>query len=168
MGQYAAALFREASWVAFRFLPDDAAGHMFARLPIPTAIRWLELHASSDPLRLIDFARSQLARKDYRDAISAIRRGYTLKLNDNQKQRLEELSRLIDAQASVGSTRYLPLICQAKDGSWIDEFLTFRDDFEFADAVHEVMAAFGELRGRHKEPAKKVFDEARQLFQQGK
>ncbi len=168
MGEYAATLFGEASWATFRFLPDDTAGHMFGRLPIAAAIRWLESHASSDPVSLIDLAASQLARKDYRDAISTIRRVRTLNIDDNQKRRLEELSRLIDTQASVGIAKYLPLIRQAKDGSWIDEFLTFRDDFEFADAADEVMAAFTELRGRHKDPAKKAFGEARQLFQQGK
>jgi hypothetical protein len=30
------------------------------------------------------------------------------------------------------------------------------------------MTAFANLRARHEEPAKKNFDEARQLFQQGK
>ena len=78
------------------------------------------------------------------------------------------MSRLIDAQASADAAKYLPLIRQAKDGSWIDGFLAFRDDFEFAGTAHEVMAAFVELRARHREPAQKAFSEARQLFQQGK
>ena len=60
------------------------------------------------------------------------------------------------------------MIRQAKDGSWIDGFLTFRDDFEFAGAAHEVMAAFAQLRARHDGSANKAFAEARQLFQQGK
>jgi predicted esterase len=168
IGQYAATLFGEASWTAFQFFPDDTAGHMFGRLPVSAAIRWLESHASSDPASLINFATSQLSKKDYHNAIAAIRRARTLNIDESQKRQLDELSRPINAQASAGAAKYLPLIRQAKDGSWIDKFLTFRDDFEFTDAGHEVMAAFAELRGRHKDPAIKAFSEARQLFQQGK
>ena len=168
MGQYAATLFGEANWPAFRFFADDAGGHMFARLPIGPAIRWLESHASNDPAILVDFAGSQLSQKAYRDAIAALRHLRTLNLNESQKHRVEELSRSIDAQASADAARFLPLIRQAKDGSWIDGFLAFRDDFEFTDAAHDVMAAFAELRMHQMDPAKKAFGEARQLFQQGK
>jgi predicted esterase len=168
MGQYAATLFGEADWTAIRFLPDDTAGHMFGRLPVGAAIRWLESHASSDPPSLINFAASQLSKKDFRDAIAAVRRARTLKLDEDQKRQLDELTRSINTQVSVGAAKYLPLIHQAKDSSWIDDFLSFRDDFEFAGVAHEVMATFTELRARHQDPAKKAFDEARQLFQQGK
>jgi predicted esterase len=85
MGQYAATLFSESSWPAFRFFMDDTAGHMFARLPVGSAIRWLESHASNDPASLIDFATSQLEQKAYRDVIAALRRVRTLILNESQK-----------------------------------------------------------------------------------
>ena len=71
-------------------------------------------------------------------------------------------------RSSADAAKYVSLIRQAKDGSWIDGFLAFRDDFEFADSAHEVMAAFAELRARHRDSAKKAFGEARQAFQQGK
>ncbi len=168
MGQYAATLFSEAGWPAFRFFTDDTAGHMFARLPIDPAIRWLESHASDDPDRLLDFATSRFAQKGYRDTIAALRRAGTLDLNESQKLRALELRRSIDARASSDATKYLGLIRQNKDGSWIDGFLAFRDDFEFADVAHEVMTAFAELRVKHVEPARRAFGEARQLFQNGK
>ena len=60
------------------------------------------------------------------------------------------------------------MIREAKDGSWIDGFLAFRDDFEFAPAAKDAMTAFAELRARHEAPAKKAFGDARQLFQEGK
>jgi predicted esterase len=168
MGQYAATLFGEAGWPAFRFFTDDSAGHMFARLPVGPAIRWLESQASNEPTRLLDFAATRLSQKGYRDAIAALRRVRTLKMNATQERAALELSRSIDSQASIGAARYLPLVSQDKGGSWIDGFLTFRDDFEFADAAEDVMAAFAKLRARHQEPAKKALGESRQLFQQGK
>ena len=57
---------------------------------------------------------------------------------------------------------------QAKNGSWIDGFLAFRDDFEFARSAQQAMAAFAKLRTIHEETARKALGEARQLFQQGK
>ena len=78
------------------------------------------------------------------------------------------MSHSIDTRASADAAKYLPLIRQVKDNSWIDGFLAFRDDFEFAGAAQDVMAAFGALRASQLDPAKKAFGEARQLFQQGK
>ena len=167
-GQYAASLFSEANWPAFRFFTDDNAGHMFARLPVGQSIRWLESHASNDPESLINFAASQLHEKAYRDAIAALRRAHTIKLNDSQKRQVQELNQSINTHAATGVAKFLPLVRQANDNSWIDDFLAFRDDFEFAESAHEVMAVFADLRARHKDPAQKAFAEARQLFQQGK
>ena len=56
--------------------------------------------------------------------------------------------------------KYLPLVRKAKDGSWIDGFLAFRDDFEFAQPAQRVMAAFAELRKTQDVAAQKAFGEA--------
>jgi hypothetical protein len=167
MGQYAATSFGESSWPSLRFFTDDTAAHMFARLPVNQAIRWLEAQSSKNPKVLIDFADSSIKQNAYRDAIAAIARARTLTLDDSQKRRLAELSRTIDSKAESGATKYLPLIKKAKDGSWIDGFLDFRDQFEFAPRARQVMAAFAELRKSHEEPAKKAFNEASQFFRQG-
>jgi pimeloyl-ACP methyl ester carboxylesterase len=168
MGQYAASLFGEAGWPAFHFFTDDTAAHMFARLPVGPAIRWLEAMSSDEPAALIDFAEKSSSKKAYRDAIAAIGRARTLKLDASQKGRLDKLSKAIDAKAAEGAAKYLGLIQQAKDGSWIEGFLAFRDDFEFAPAARETMAAFADLRKKHDPPAQRAVGEARQLFQQGK
>ncbi len=168
MGQYAATLFGESDWQAIRFFTDDNAMHMFGRLPVGPAIRWLETSASSDPAVLLEFAAKRLEQGGYRDAISALNRAGTLSLDQAQKHRAEELGRAVEAKAKAGAGKYLPLIREAKDGAWIDGFLAYRDDFEFSPAAHELMAAFTELRAKHEEPAKKAFAEARGLFQQGK
>jgi predicted esterase len=167
MGQYAATLFGEAGWPAFRFFADDNGAHMFARLPVGQVIRWLEAQASRDSVTLLDFAATRLKEKGYRDAIAALHRARSLSPDESQKRRADELGREIKDKAAAGAARFLPLMREAKDGSWIDGFLAFRDDFEFADDAHDTMAAFAELRAKHVEPATKAFNEARQRFQQG-
>ena len=165
--QYAADLFRNAGWPAFHFFSDETANHWFARLPIGTAIHWLETQASTDPVILLNFAASQLAQSQYRDAIAALHRAKTFRLDDTQKHRLDELNHVVNAKAATGAMKYLPLIRAAKDGTWIDDFLAFRADFEFAEAAGDAMAAFAELRNRHEEPAKKASAEALKFFQDG-
>ena len=107
---------------------------------------------------------SRSLKKDYRDAIAAICRAHTLNPDESQKQRLDELSRSINTQASAGAVKYLHLIRQVKDSSWFDEFLSFRDDFQFTNVAQEVMATFTELRARHQEAAKKAFGEGASCF----
>ena len=80
-GAYAAGLFLDAGWPAFRLFADDDAGHMFARLPVGPAIRWLEAMASDDPRALLDFAERRWKESGRRDAIAAVRRAKDLKLD---------------------------------------------------------------------------------------
>jgi predicted esterase len=167
-GQYAATLFSEESWPAFRFFTDDKAAHMFARLPVGPAIRWLEALASHDPTVLLEFAANRLKEEGHRDAIAALRRISELKPDESQRRRAAEMESVIAAKATPAAAKYLPLVRGAKpnQGAWIDDFLAFRDEFEFAKPAREVMAAFAELRKRHEGPAKTAFLEANQLFRQ--
>jgi predicted esterase len=168
MGEYAATIFGEANWPAFRFFADNTgAAHMFARLPVNQAIRWLEAQSSDDPAKLLDFAEQRVKANGYRDAIAAVNRARGLTLNEPAKQRLDRLTRQIDSKAVAGARQFLAKIRDAKDNSWVDGFLTYRDDFEFAPAAKEVMDAFNALRARQDPPSQKAMNQARAAFQQG-
>ena len=188
MGEYGATIFGEAGWPAFLFYADTSgAGHRFGLLPVDDAIRWLEAQASDDPAKLLDFAEKSLKTKRYRDAIAALNRAGTLLKSAaggaagaadsagagdaSVKERLDRLTREVDAQADAGAKKFLPLI--GKDGpgkAWIDDFLAYRDDFEFSSAAgaRQAMQAFNALRAEHEVPAKKTLDEARAAFNQGR
>ena len=77
-GSYAYGLFLDAGWPAVRLFDDATAGHMFARLPVGPAIRWLEVMTSDNPNALLGFADRRLKDHGYRDAIAATsaRRGF--------------------------------------------------------------------------------------------
>jgi hypothetical protein len=167
MGEYAATIFGEANWPAYRFFADNTgAAHMFARLPVRDAIRWLEAQNSTDPARLLSFAEESAKAKRYRDVIAAINRLQDKKLDDAMKKRLDKLGSDIDTKAAAGAKQFLPKINDPKAKNWIDPFLAYRDDFEFAPAAREVMEAFVKLRAEHEKPANKLFNEARAAFQQ--
>jgi hypothetical protein len=168
MGRYAATLFGESGWPAFHFFTSDTAGHNFQELPVRAAIRWMESLISNDPVALLGFAEKQVEAGRDRDAIAALRRARTLKGNDQEKPRADRLGASIDARAKPGADEYLPKIQQNADSSWIDGFLAYRDEFEFADSARAVMDAFAALRKQHEPIARRAFGEARAAFQQGK
>jgi len=168
VGEYAADLFRESGWPAFRFLTDDTAGHMFARLPVGAAIRWLESLATSDPLALLEFAESRARDGAPHDALVALRKARSLDLSAAQKARADALRATLESEAAAGAKALLPRIKENKDAAWIEDFRTFRDRYEFADAAREVTTSFEALRARHTEPAQAANNEANRLFQQGK
>ncbi len=139
---YAYGLVLDAGWPAVRLFEDDTAGHMFGRLPVGPAIRWLEIMNSDDPKTLLDFADNRLKDHGYRDAIAATRRARGLSLDAKAKAHLDSLLKTIDEAAAPKAKTYVEAIRAGKDSSWVDGFLTFRDDFEFADAAAEATAAF--------------------------
>jgi predicted esterase len=165
---YAHGLFLDAGWPAVRLFDDTAAGHMFARLPVDRAIRWLETMASEDPARLLDLAERRIGEHAYRDAIAAVRRARTSTLDAPAKGRLAKLLAAIDAEASPRAATFLRAIRANKDGTWIDDFLAYREQFQLAEPAAEVMAAFESLRSTQRAPAEALLGEARGLFQQGR
>jgi predicted esterase len=168
MGRYAAATFGENGWPAIRLFTSDTAGHMFVHLPVGEAIRWLEAMASDDPEVLVAFAGKQAEAGRYHDAIAALRKAKGLKQTDAQRQRADRLRASIDAKAKSKADGLLPRIKANADGSWVDDFLAFRDEFEFADGARGAMDAFAALREQHEPAARRVFEEAMMLFRQGK
>jgi predicted esterase len=168
LGTYGSGLFLDAGWPAVRFFTSDGAGHMFGLLPVGRAIRWLEALASDDPKVLLDFAEARLKEPARRDAIAALRKVKGLKLDPPAKARFDKLAGEIDAQATAKGKAFLTKIKANKDNGWVDSFLAFRDEFEYADAASPAMTAFSALRAEHEPPAKKAMGEARQAFQQGR
>ncbi len=166
--RYAADLFGENGWPALRLFTSDTAGHQFMRLPVGEAIRWLEAMASDDPRILVDFAEKQARAGRYRDAIAALRKAKGLEQADAVKQRADRLRASIDIKAKAKAGEYAIKIRANRDNSWVDGFLAFRDEFEFADGARAAMDAFGALRKKQEPDARRLFNEAMMLFRQGK
>jgi predicted esterase len=167
-GEYAATLFGQSDWLAFHFFVDEkGAGHRFALLPVREAIRWLEAQSSDDPRGLVTFAEKQLKAGGYRDAIAALNRAQTLHPDAPTKAKLDRLIGAINTQAAAGGKRFLSKIQANQSGDWIDDFLAYRDNFEFAPAAQPAMQAFNALRTQQEPEAIKVMNQARGAFQQG-
>ena len=136
-------------------------------LPVGEAIRWLETMASQQSKVLIDFAEKQAKAGHYRDAIAAFRKVKDLKQTPAEKQQADRLRGSIDTKAKAKANEYLIKIRSNRNGSWIDGFLAFRDEFEFSDGARPVMAAFEALRKKQEPDAQRLFNEAIMQFRQG-
>jgi hypothetical protein len=141
---------------------------MFMMLPVGDAIRWLEAMASDEPEVLLAFAEKQAEAGRYRDAIAALRNAKGLKQADAQKQRADRLRASIDNKAKAKADEFLAKIKANADGSWVDGFLAFRDEFEFADGARAAMDAFEALRKQHEPLAQRAFEAGIMLFRQGR
>ncbi len=166
-GQYAADLYGDNGWPSIHLFTSETAGHKFMLLPVREAIRWLEVMASQEPKVLIDFAENQAKAGHYRDAIAALRKVKDLKQTPAEKQRADRLRGSIDTKAKAKANEYLIKIRSNRNGSWVDGFLAFRDQFEFSDAARSVTAAFEALRKKQEPDAQRLFNEAIMQFRQG-
>ena len=166
-GQYAAELFGENGWPWLHLFTSETAGHRFMLLPVGEAIRWLEAMASEEPKVLIDFAEKQAKAGQYRDAIAALRKAKGLKQDPALKQRADRLRGSIETKAKAKASEFLIKIRANRNGSWVDGFLAFRDEFEFADSARAAMAAFEALRKKQEPDAQRLFQEAIMQFRQG-
>lgn len=152
----------EQGFPALRLFTNDA-GHGFSSLPWIAAVEWLEALASGDAAVLAKFAQQALDEDRFRDAMAAVLRLRKLAPADNTAK---AIAAKVDEYAAADAERFAKAIAEPGDGAWIDDFLAFRDKFEFADAARDVMAKFAALRAQHEGPANKLFGEARVAFNQ--
>jgi pimeloyl-ACP methyl ester carboxylesterase len=153
----------EHSFPALRLFANDA-GHGFASLPWLAAVEWLELLAGDDVGALAKGAQAAFDDGRYRDAMAAVQRLRKLAPADATAK---AIAAKVDDKAGADAQRFVKQLAAPGDGKWIDDFLAFRDQFEFADCAAEAMKKFAALRGEHEAPAKKLQGEARGAFNQG-
>jgi hypothetical protein len=153
----------EHGFPTLRLFANDA-GHGFSSLPWRDAVEWLEAMASAEPKVLAKAGQEALDADRFRDATAAVLR---LRAVAPADAAAKAIAAKVDEYAIGDVDRFATAMAAPGDGAWIDDFLVFRDKFEFADATRDVMAKFSGLRAGHEAPAKKLVDEARTKFNQG-
>ena len=144
---------------------DNNAGHGFSSLPWIDAVEWLLAITSDDPEVLEQHGQQALDDDRHRDAMAFARRLRTL---DGGQKAGDRIAAEVDEYAEGDVERFRKALAEPGDGDWIDDFLTWRDDYEFADCAAPLMQSFARLRAEHDPRAAELKGEARKLFQQGK
>ena len=110
--------------------------------------------SSDDSNRLVAVAESSIESENYRDAVAALRRLERIDTDEQVKESAVELMDKITAAANPQLAKLTAAITANKNGEWADDFLEFRNQFEFAPCARELMQMHEELRLIHQEPAR--------------
>lgn len=163
---YAHAAFLDDGFPALRLFDHPTAAHMFAVLPVREAVRWLDALTSDDVDALVTFGEARAAEDGWRDAIAAARRARTLPAG-KASTRLTALEARIDAAAKADAPTHAAAIAKDADGTWVDAFLAWRAQFEFAPAAKPAMDAYAALRAKHQPEADARQQAGRKAMQAG-
>jgi thioredoxin-like negative regulator of GroEL len=143
------------------FAPE--AGHPYDFLPVNEAVEWLDGMSSPDSGKLAEFARKRAAAGEWRDVAGALHRAKSLKAEG----KLAEAAAALNAAASKELETHQAALKANKDGTWMNAYLAWHDQFEFAPVAAPVVAAYRALQKEHDGNADALIDEARKDFQAG-
>jgi predicted esterase len=142
------------------FAPENA-GHPWAFLPVDEAVRWLDAFHAREPEELLAFARQSAADGRARDALAALERLDEKKPKPPLVKSATELRAELETAARPTLERLEPLVSADADGSWIEDFLAFRDEYAHLPAAARLMQSYASLRARQEEKADELFYAAR-------
>lgn len=165
-GRIAHDWFQDAGFPRIRMFTDSGAGHMFGRLPVDKALEWVESQLSTDPEKLLKFAESSIDRKEFADALAALKRCYQLDTKGKFRERIKKLIQPLDKECMAASKELEKMMSDAKDDSWVSSFLDFRNKFKLADSAKKVLDTYAKLRRQHESPAEELYLKAVSYFQQ--
>ena len=159
---------RRNGWPGLRLFASETAGHKFMLLPVGEAIRWLEIDGLRRPQgpgrfrREAGQGRTSIATPSPRSA-----RPRTSSRPPPRNSEPTACAARSTPRRRRRPTNILIKIKANRNGSWVDSFLAFRDQFEFSDGARPAMAAFEALRKKQEPDAQRLFNEAIMQFRQG-
>ncbi|MEM7314793.1 MAG: hypothetical protein AAF497_16730, partial [Planctomycetota bacterium] len=157
--QYAFRRFLAYDFPNVRFI-SPPSGHPYDFLPVGQAVRWLDRMTSRDPEVLHSFGTKLIKEKKWRDVGTLLAHAE----RTDSKADLMKIRDAFEAAASAQAKSHLQSINANKDSDWVNDFLSWQEDFGQSKAAKPVVAAFRKLQAEHNEPAKKLRSEARKLF----
>ncbi|MDA1194425.1 MAG: hypothetical protein O2894_04510 [Planctomycetota bacterium] len=119
---------------------------------------------SDDVEALLESAVAAQGAGEHREALALLTRARRLGAKEAQVRQAGAAS---EEAAQAGVARWLPIVRANVDGTWIDEFLVFRAQFEHATCAAELMQLFLALRAVHDPVADDLNKQAREAFQRG-
>jgi predicted esterase len=152
-GDYNYDRFAAHSFPMLTYLKPNAS-HAYDFLPIGETIAWLDVMSTNDARKLAEA---------WHDVAGALARAEKI----GARAKLAAVVAKLDAASGKDADRLLEAIKKNKDATWVDDFLAWRDEFEFAPAAKPVMAAYAKLQKKHDKPAEDLINEARKAFRSG-
>ena len=161
-GSYNFDRFRESAFPYAGFFTADVA-HGYDFLPFADAIRWMDALTTTDAKALLAYGKKRLEERGWRDVAAVCLRAHALK---KSSKAFKDLEAALDAEAGKDLARWTEAVKENRDASWIDGFLRWKEQFEFAPAAEPVMKEFAKLREAHDAEAERLIGEARKAFRE--
>jgi predicted esterase len=153
--------FLDCGFPAVRLFSDPHAAHMFARLPIEPAVRWLAAQSSEDPQVLADLAKAELAAERPRTASAAALRAVARKAKGGALSGAQAVLKQLEKQVAAEQKSLQKKMQANADGSWIDEFLAFRSRFALLPGAAGLLDRHARLRAAQQKKGDELFYAAR-------
>jgi len=161
---YAFSGFLDDGFPMIRLIDETQVGHAFGLLPIDDAIQWLELMSSDEPAEIVQSIDELVQQGRMRDAVALLNRLELMQVDAEIIEPANAIRAQIEDKIKQQSARFRDLIKVNENADWVEPFLEFRSEYQFAPTADEAMQEFTRLRQQHEEPAEKIFNEARVLF----
>ncbi|MBL8900581.1 MAG: hypothetical protein JNM84_23320 [Planctomycetes bacterium] len=153
--------FEDGGFPAVRLFSDPRAAHMFARLPIEPAVRWLAAQSSSDPQVLAELAKAELEGEQPRSASAAALRAQALKAKGAPLAAAQAVLKQLEKQAAAEQKTLKKAMQANADGAWADGFLTYRSRYALLPSSKGLLDRYAELRKDQESKGDELFYAAR-------
>ncbi|MBK9384916.1 MAG: hypothetical protein IPN34_08885 [Planctomycetes bacterium] len=153
--------FDDGGFPAVRLFADPHAAHMFARLPIEPAVRWLAAQSSPDPQVLAELAKAELQAERPRTASAAALRAQALKAKGAALAASQSVLKQLEKLAASEQKTLKKAMQVNADGSWVDAFLSYRSRFALLPSSKALLERHAELRKAQEKQGEKLFYAAR-------
>jgi predicted esterase len=138
-------------------------GHAFDFLPVADVVKWLDVLSTKDATVLATFARERADAGAWRDVAAAVERAKVLKA----ETKVTDAAKRLDEAAKKDAPALLAKVKANTDGSWVDAYLAWQDQFEFAPSAKPLVDAYRGVQEDHDLVAEKRIGEARACFRAG-
>lgn len=153
--------FEDGGFPAVRLFSDPHAAHMFARLPIEPAVRWLAAQSSSDPQVLAGLAKAELDEGRPRTASAAALRALARKAKGGALASAQAVLKQLEKQAAPEQKTLKKALAADADGSWADAFLAYRSRYALLPSSKSLLERHAELRAGQRAKGDELFHAAR-------
>lgn len=168
MSQWALESFEEADFPMVRLFTDDRAGHMFARLPVDKAVRWLEAMAEEDINRQLDAAEEWARTERERDAMVPIARAGRMLSNGFDSPELMQRVAPLHAEIERRASETVKALPAPEDGpAWVDGVIALRSRFAGTRAIAPVLQTLASMKAAQQPAADDLFKQAQEAYQSG-
>ena len=167
-GEHAFQCYRQMGYPQLRLFAPENLGHQFIFSPVQEALNWLDIMHGVDPENGVGLAQSWFDEGDFHSAFQAAQQAWkSQQCSPESKAKAQQILDRIETLAQAES-RNIKQAMQGEPRSWLTDWHQYRHQFGATDAAADLVDAFESLREQQWEPGRKLFFEARQLFQTGK